>query len=83
MSVNLSHVWDVQASEPWVTPEGEVKYRTYANVRLHILAPTMERCIELMHEHHPQVRLHQIIKRSSVDQVIVDPYIITMGDEVS
>jgi hypothetical protein len=72
-----SNIFDVQGSEPYaVDPDtGEPKYRGYVNVRLHVLAETMERVVELMHEHHPQVRLHQIIKRNSVSDVILDPLI--------
>lgn len=74
-----SNIWDVQASEPYETKDGEKKYRSYANLRLHILAATAERAFELMKEHHPDARVHQIIKRNSVTDVILDPDIFN-GD---
>ena len=72
-----SNIFDVQASEPYdyTEPGGTVRrvVPSHVNRRLHVLAPTMERVIELMHEHHPEAVLHQIIKRNSVSDVIVDP----------
>jgi len=69
-----TNIWDVQASTP---NANGITYPNYTNLRLHVLTQTMERAIELMHEHHPQAKLHQIIKRTSVMQVIVDPTIYT------
>lgn len=75
--MTTSNIFDVQASEPVDVkqPDGTMKrvHRSYVNLRLHVLAPTMERVVELMHEHYPEARLHQIIKRTSVSEVIVDP----------
>jgi hypothetical protein len=72
-----SNIFDVQASEPYdyTNPDGTVRRITpgHVNRRLHVLAPTMERAIDLMHIHHPEAVLHQVIKRNSVSDVIVDP----------
>lgn len=73
-----SNIWDVQASTPYEqTVEGVTTkhYRPYVNLRLHVLAESAERVLELMHEHHPEARVHQIIKRNSVSDVILDPRI--------
>lgn len=76
-NMNESNIFDVQASEPYdyKLPDGNVRRvnPSHVNKRLHILAPTVERAIELMHEHHPEAVLHQIIKRNSVSDVILDP----------
>jgi hypothetical protein len=72
-----SNIFDVQASEPYDHKQSDGTTRRvvpeHVNRRLHVLAPTMERVIELMHERHPEAVLHQIIKRNSVSDVIVDP----------
>jgi hypothetical protein len=75
-----SNIFDVQASEPYdyKQPDGTVRRinPSHVNKRLHVLAPSMERVMELMHEHHPEAVLHQIIKRNSVSDVIVDPEVL-------
>jgi hypothetical protein len=72
-----SNIFDVQASEPYdyTNPDGTIRRVTpsHVNRRMHILTTTIERVVELMHEHHPDAVLHQIIKRNSVSDVIVDP----------
>ena len=72
-----SNIWDVQASEPYERTDANgvvTKHRPqHVNRRLHILTTTMECAVELMHEHHPEAVLHQIIKRNSISDVIVDP----------
>jgi hypothetical protein len=75
-----SNIFDVQASEPYdymSTADNSVRrvVPQHVNLRLHVLAPTMERVVELMHEHHPEAVLHQIIKRTNVRDVIVDPQV--------
>lgn len=72
-NVKESVVWDCQGSEPYTTPDGEVRYRDYVNVNVHVLAPTMERAIELVREWHPAIRMHQVIKRTRTSTAIVDP----------
>lgn len=66
-------VWDVQASEPYQAgPDGPWRWRDYSNLRLTVLAGTMERAIELFRQHHPAARLHQVVKRNAITDVIVD-----------
>lgn len=83
MTVKDTNIFDVQASEPYLTPDGETKYRQYVNLRLHVVTDSMERAIELFREAHPDARLHQVIKRSTVSQVIVDPLIYGVAHTVS
>jgi hypothetical protein len=71
-NVKDTNIFDIQASEPYLTPEGEKRYRAYVNLRLHVLTDNLERAVELFKAVYPDAQLHQIIKRSSVAKVIVD-----------
>lgn len=71
-----THIWDVQASEPYTGPDGQPVYRSYVNLRLHVLTDTMENAIALFKKHHPTCQLHQIIRRTAMQDVIVDPAVV-------
>lgn len=75
MNTKNTYVFDIQASEPYTTPEGEKRYRDYVNLRLHVLTGSVEAAIELFREAHPDARIHQVIRRTNMNEVIVDPKI--------
>jgi hypothetical protein len=71
------YVFEIQASEQRdQILNGEVVNRVYpgyANLTAFVIAPTLERALELMRAEHPEMRTHQAIRRNQSRNLIVDP----------
>ena len=72
-----SNIFDVQISTPGTreTADGAVSRRPphYVSQWLHVITTTGERALELVRTVYPGCVVHQVIKRSTATDVIVDP----------
>jgi len=79
--VNQSNIFDVQLSTPVFQKQPDLTMKryeapSYVNKRMHIITTTAERALELMRAVYPEAIVHQIIKRSALTDVIVDPLVV-------
>ncbi len=81
--VTESNLWEAQVSTPIERTDpktGDVTWTrrpSYTNKRVHVIAPTMERAIEIVRQQiHPEARFHQVIKRNDMNSVYVDQAVV-------
>lgn len=60
MSEERIHIWEVEASDR------EPPHNYYSNLRLGVIARTMEDAIEAFRTKHPDARLHKVMRREAV-----------------
>lgn len=69
-------IFEVQASEPQGTSGN---YPSYSNLTTFVIAPSLERALQLARVQHPEMRTHQVIRRNqSSKALIVDPLLHKM-----